>query len=135
MLADVQLTTTFTSRGVFVASDQGDPPPATVIMKGGCVGRGLFELPLSYPIQHPAMSAVGSLDTNCIADFAIVHDALEGFASAAVGSANASLRAQRTVAQLMRFYGKTLGNQPDSTIQTALDDSLLDMFPGLTSDR
>ena len=54
------------------------------------------------------MSAVGSLDTNCTADFAIVLDALEGFASAAVGSANTSLRAQRTVAQLTRFYGKTL---------------------------
>ena len=64
--------------------------------------------PLSYPIQRPAMSAVGSLDTNCTADFAIVLDALEGFASAAVGSANTSLRAQRTVAQRTRFYGKTL---------------------------
>ena len=141
MLADAQLTTTFTSRGVFVTRDLGDPQHTDVIMQGGRNARGLFELPLSYTIPSamasppPAVAAVASVEDDVNGHFDVLRDVLEGTTYAAIGSAYSSLRIERSAAQLMRFYGKTLGNQPDSTIQAALDDGLLDMFPGLTSKR
>ena len=61
MLADAQLTTTFTSRGVFVTRDLGDPQHTDVIMQGGRNARGLFELPLSYTIP----SAMASPTSDC----------------------------------------------------------------------
>ena len=133
VLADAGLSTHFTRRGVFVTADTGDPAPASVLMQGGRDSKGLFLLPLQY-----AASAVGGPAQmgSAATDHAAVTDALEGNANSALDEANSSLHVKRSVAQLMRFYSRTLGNPADSTVQRALDDGILtDVLPGLTSER
>jgi hypothetical protein len=133
VLADANLSTLFTRRGVFVTAEAGDPEPSTVMMQGGRDSKGLFVLPLQY-----AASAVSGPEKNdsLDIDYSEGTDALEGNANLTVGAAYSSLHVKRSVAQLMRFYSRTLGNPADSTVQRALDDGILtDVLPGLTSER
>lgn len=135
---DANLSTLFTRRGVFVMAYSGSPDHITVLMRGGRDSKGFFELSLDYDCAA-ALSSLAVLaqcggNASLNVAFHTLEGALEGVASA-VGVACPSFRVDRTVAQLMRFYGKTLGNQPDATVLSALDDGLLDMFQGLSSAR
>jgi hypothetical protein len=155
VLADANLNTTFTQRGVFVTADTGDPEPSDVIIHGGRDSKGLFELPLVYDAATADSNvlkvdvAIASLantvtseqplpmgPTNQLyADLLGGHEPECLLFSTDSGIAKSSIRVQRSVAQLMQFYGKSLGNQPDATILAAIDDGLLDTFPGLSATR
>lgn len=107
MLVDTYVSTLLSACGVFVMANSCDPSPA------GCASEAYSNLLLSTLMLKLDFLLSDLYHTMTTLHCHAMERALEG---AAVGVANSSLRVNRSVGQLMRFYSKSLGSQPDATM-------------------